>query len=416
MKKLLSIFLAFSLLTLCLFITSCERAEPDCTVFSNKFYAGHRNIYFNMLDNNIRNAFFDSPGEIYYACTDPLCDHSDSKCPGHFEYIFTTVVANPNDRILPLVYVISRRDAKVYVDGEYVTDVDLLRQCAITEFDTATGQSRFITYTDMRGIRDAWYCGGMLYFWADDCISPACRVCTVDVETGGLSYMEIDSNARIIGFYGERIYTITDKGIVYSCALDLGDLREEYDIGSGAPREHQYFPGAYVDDGMLYFERNCRTALEREEGSNYVVSDVYAVRLGDTGAGEMLVANDVLTFKPWQGNLYYTVWDYEVFDTVRIEASWAENGYYDHDICSTDGGAVFRYDCERRESDKLFSNSGVNLYEIYDISDGYIIFSGNQYLDRDTGEVTDQYIYMCFCDIKTGEWNIICQSPMDILE
>lgn len=409
-KILLRIFASVAAGVLCMNLSGCQKKlDWGDTVYSTQYYAGNSAYFLTYGNGGIMCSYFAEPDNVYSVCIDPFCHHNDMSCVGWSRMsVSATLVVRPEDRKLPLVYAFSRRYPTEYVDGENVQLDDYERKkCSVKELDAETGQARIIAYPELQYVRSALFYDGRLYMSAEGCLGVSRRVGAVDVVSGECSYLETDTDTAAIGIWRDRVYVINDRGVVYSCALDFSDIREEYDCGIGEKRSEEAFYRAYVDSGILYFEQNCRVVTFRDGEVAIGVLDVYAVRLDDIASGESRVAEGVLNFKPCEGDLYYNVLDYEEYGTVNID------GDPGHDVvaCSYDGGAVMRYDRERGESETCFSDCGISFLKFYDVADGKILFEGMQY--KNVEECRNWYLvnYICVCDIETGEWSVVCHAP-----
>lgn len=411
--KIPSIITIVLLLLLCFITTSCSVENDnvvDAIIYSSR-YMSDNTVYFNINGGHLMFSPLNEVDKAYPACTDPLCRHNNNTCPAYAAYIHYTLTVPQEGSELPLVYIFGRRPMMEYVDGEWISrsneEINLGRT---TVYNGATNESRVLAETDFSIVRGAWYYNGKIYM-SVIYLSGAERVGMIDAVSG--SYEEIDTGdtyASGLGISGDRFYYITSRGTVYSSDLALGDIREEYDCGISPKRRSASTVTAYVDSGMLYFERNCRIP-ENMQGDDmgrfFMISDVYTVSLDDIDAGETLVAENVRQFKSFGGDLYYTIWDYKDFGTYACDDQYVRN------IVSTDGGTLYRYDKASGTSSACVTNIGTDFYRLIDVTDEYVLFEGLQYDGIESYNTKDAYDmkyffnYICACNIKTGEWHVV---------
>ena len=418
MKRL--ILAVVAVLIVCALLSSCSGGNKtaDGVIYSMRFLSDNM-VYYNVNGGHIMFSVLEDADESYYACADPLCNHNDTRCPAYAHIIQYTLIVPQKDNPFPLVYIFSRRPTSEYIDGEWIhhsnEEVNLGRT---TVYNGATNESRVLAETDYSRVLGAWYLDGKIYMSVEyNHGGLGYKVGVIDSVTG--EYEEVKSGEADVaglGISGDRFYYITDRGNVYSCDLSLGDIREEYDCGVSPKRQDSRTVTAYVDSGMLYFERNCRIP-EKMQGDEmatfFMISDVYAVRLDNIEAGETLVAEGVRQFKPYGGDLYYTVWDYDDFGIYACDDNCVRN------IISSDGGTLYRYDQMSSESSACVTDIGTDFYEFYDVTDEYVLFEGLQYDDVENYNTEDAYNmkyffnYICVCNIKTGEWHVVCHTYSD---
>ena len=138
-----------------------------------------------------------------------------------------------------------------------------------------------------------------------------------------------------------------------------------------------------------------------------MISDVYRVELDNIGAGEELVAENVREFKPYRGDLYYTVWNYSDMGKVSCPDNCTRQ------IIDTDGGTLYRYNHVKKASAAVVENCGTGFYRLADISDRYVMFEGIQYDDLDDfiyERTTNIYYFFntrCVLDLENGEWHVV---------
>lgn len=387
----------------------------DDNVYSTKYFAGD-SVYFSFYTDQLGCAYMDDPGKAYYACIDPLCLHDGVKCPAYSFPYAETLVVRPEERDDPFVFIFGRHGAYDYVDGKLDRVDSYTADCAkISVFDAANGQNRVIAEEDFSRVNEAWYLNGKIYmsvWYLYPAGGASNRIGALDVRTGEYSEIDADEEATAIGISEGRLYYITASGSVYSCDSSLSDIRDEYECGISSMRSDNVTLTAYADSGMLYYEKNCHVADEymgKEGAWNYMISDVYAVRLNDKDAGEALVAEGVYRFHVCNGDLYYNVWDYEEHGTVSMSG-------IETTVRSYDGGTLMHYDSENGASEECFSDCGISFFKIYDVTDEYVIFWGVQYRDPETCVNFDMNLYMCVCNIRTGEWFVLYHStlPKDV--
>lgn len=383
---------AFSAAILMSSLFGCaEKTDFGDEVYKNKRYAGE-SVFFTVSSRMLSSGYMSKADSSYPACIDPLCDHSTASCAARTENPITaTLTVLPEGRRLPLVYICFPRPEWETVDGERVSLPEYEQHMSIVrQFDAETGQAKDFAPVELTNIRSAILYHGILYLSADGFFGSGMRgrVGALDVATGECVYLEEDGGASVIGIENGRVYFMTWLGKVKSCAPDFSDVREEFDCGTGASVE------AYVDGGMLYFARSREDVPSGD--STESVCGVCAVKLGDTGAGAELVVSGVGHFMPYEGDLYYTLFEYREYGTVSVPE------FGELTVASYDNGTLYRYDAESGESGELFSDIGVSVWEIYDIDDGVMLFAGERYRDCVDGKST--FIRNCICDIKTGEW------------
>lgn len=368
-----------------------EKTDFGDEVYKNKKYAGE-SIFFNISSQLLLSGYMSKPDNIYPACIDPFCDHSTESCAARTESPITaTLTVLPEGRKLPLVYLCCQRRPTTVVDGEEVLlSVHEREMSIVKQFDAETGQAKTFEPVELMNIRSALLYRGILYLSADGFLGEGYRgrVGALDVLTGKCTYLSEENGARLIGAYDGRIYVMTGRGVVESCEPDFSDLCAVYDCQTGG------YVNSYVDEGMLYFARS-KTDVPAGD-STKTVFEVCAVDLKDKDAEAVTVASGVHMFMPYDGDLYYTLFDYNEHGTVSV------SGYGEETVVSYDNGTLYRYDAEKGTSETCFSDIGASFSDIYDIDDGMILFSGARYRDYD--EDKSPYLRIAICSIETGEW------------
>ncbi len=424
MKRFVAALFIMALLSACSTLTSCGNGDGlpgGETPSSSRFYS--KSGLFFPVHTELAYASFDSPFNAYYACTNPLCMHSSYRCPAFGPTAIShTLIVEDEERKMPLVFFFSRRDNMIYVDGEPTQNYDQNLGSTFV-FDTESGEGRLIAETDYTNAANAYYYRGNIYLTADYLSSISnYRVGRLGVADGKYREVDTGTGACIIGIWNERVYYLTLRGTVYSCDAELSDIREEYVVGPESFPDVPKPMWAYVDDGMLYFSRGFRVVDEFDkintgDKNAFLISDVYAVDLSDVDSGEKLVAEGVYKYKPHDGKLYYTVWDYEEYGTKKIDVqaeSYDPLMVYEWTICSYDGGTLYVYDPQSATSDKICSDIGVSFADIYDIADGCVIFRGKQYRDVDDCLNDDMQIFLCRLDLGDGSWETVYHTNNEI--
>ena len=412
-KRIIAIVMS---MILCVSASSCSgsrNADGDGIYASNLFC---NNVVYYMLGSRVMYSLADETDRTYPACVDPLCTHSYEECPAYASVLQNILVIPQKDSVMPLIYMFGRRPPVEYIDGKMVVRTDEeINLGRIKVYDAEAGVGYTLAETDFSRVHDAVYFDGKIYMTVEY-LDGRRRVGMIDTDTGEYVEIKNDTPSRVAGISDGRLYYITNRGIVYSCDLALSDETEVYDCGTGPFRRGAQTFTPYVDGGILYFERNCRIAdgmTEHEMGPFLMVSDVYAVDLDDKDAGGTLVAEHVLQFKPHGGDLYYNVWQYE-----NGGSSVFADGN-EREVMCVDGGTLYRYDHKSGTSEICFSDIGTSFYEIYEVTDDYIIFEGMQYdmldsYNTENAQNTRYFLnYVCICDIKTGKWHVLQHTNSD---
>ncbi len=409
-------YIAFilSVLFACAPLASCAGKKADGTVYKDSYM--YENAVFFGLHENLMTAYINEEGTpARHTCADPFCTHTDSRCAEYTNNTSHTLIVPNGEGKMPTVYMFARRYILEYIDDDKVlrTSAEEINLGMTKVFDLETGKAKVLAKNDFSRVTGAWYCDGKIYLSVEYLASGG-RVGMMDAETG--EYSDLDTGkdyASGLGISGGRFYYITDRGVIFSTDLSLGDVREEYDVGVSTKRNNSFFLKGYAEDGMLYFERNCRILEGMEEhplGKNVMVSDVYALRLDDMEAGETLVAKGAAQFMAHGGSLYYTVGEYRGLGELM------SGDGYTRQIMTTDGGTLYRYDKDTGESSVCYEDSGMCIFEMYELTDDYVVYWGSQYRDLenyDIGSVENTkyfHHYLCVSDLKTGEWRVIRHS------
>lgn len=414
MNKIVCIFMTG---IICLFSASCARdknsADPaeDDTVYHSKFYSKNAIYFKTRLSHEIGMVPVENPGEAYYACLDPACRHNSYECPLYSVGITGTLVVE-REGTMPMLYTFSKPCSDYYEDGEYrQLTGDEMYINEIKAYDTATGQSRTVGRTPPANVREAWLYRGKLYMWANGCRDggASVRVYMADAETGEYAALDSPERTKVIGISDERVWFITERGMIGSCALDLSDLRDEYEIGPEPLRLGEETTLAVAESGVIYFERNCRNPEEfgdDPDGKFYMISDIYALDTRDISSGERLVVLGAQQFRACGGDLYYTLIDYEVCGTVPPDEEHEE----ELTIRRIDGGTMYMYDHESGQTKTLFSDIGTNFEEIFDLNEDFVLFRGLRYRDVESCPNRNGQDLLCLCDLKTGEWGVLTST------
>ena len=350
---------------ICLSFVSCgEGGDPcDGKVYDSRYIA--ENCIYLGGTSGLSSAYFENPGVRYNECINPLCDHTEaSGCESFMDGVGCAVLVDSDGDGFPLIYMAGRRQKNIYSDGDisHNPDYELYR---IKVYDTKTGKGREICEIEFSGAENMFYCDGKLYISADFDSSGAVRhrVGCVDVATGGWSEVNVGVNARIIGIWDERVYYITNRAEVYSIDMELGDSRLEYECGATAIGSSGYFNVyAEVSDGILYFRADQRS----EHNGEYNVYDVYSVDLAAV-VEPLLIAEGVRRSHAYEGDLYYTLFDYSRDEETLIS--------------SADGGTLYKYSPDTKKSEVVFEDLGYSVDYLYEIGDGKLLFRGMMYRD-----------------------------------
>ncbi len=407
-----------------------DREDPnaDYTVYHSICFAGDCVYYVNDCGSQKDLVFtlLDYPGETYHACQVPTCFHNRAADCEFIDVEPLCVVQREGE--LPIIYV--QKGVMVYV------------------YNLKTGGLKKVGRIDFSGVSDAWFYRDRLYMWTNGGVAvpgrPTTAVGSFDTVTGEFEYLKTDLRTRMLGIYSDRIWYINDRNMICSCALDFSDVREEYDVGieeKTSDSEYRNTLRGYIDNGMIYFERNRREpkkfpgdAFINECNGGHdlestVVSDICVLDADNIDAGERTVAEGVIYFKPKGGDLYYTKMDYDHYmesETYVYSGDILYNNMPDNETKTFrfDGGTLYRYDHESGKSETVVEDCGTNfsvledhrfgamsnfLYDgIIEVTDDYVLFRGRQYRDL-TDELKDRDCcnYICCLDLKTGEWSAV---------
>ena len=399
-----------------------EKMYSDKTVYNTNMYTGY-SVYFNLCDpdnpmnQTIGEVLLDSPGEAMYAHEDPTCKHHNSKCPMWDSGISKEIlVVDPDYREQPLVYFFCRHHKEVYVDGDVNGDSKFRVFTEVREYDVETGEFRSLATVPFNYVADAWCYQGKLYIstiWGSMEYSEDFGV--IDLSSGEFKKAEIDDCARMLGITNDRVWYITGSNVIGSCTLDLADYRNEYDVGVTTLRINGEFTlKGYAQNGVIYFERNCRVPQEVEGDAVdtfYMVSDIYALDADDIESGETLIVEGARAFDAYNGDLYFTKIDYKEFGEMTLDG-----GEHTFMARSYDGGTLYKYDHETDETSVCYSDIGTGIEDnyIFEVTGDYVIFTGLRYRDFETCKLWDGRDNLCIADLNTGEWQVL--YPYDYME
>ena len=189
------------------------------------------------------------------------------------------------------------------------------------------------------------------------------------------------------GIYNDKLYCVSDSGVVCECSLDLSEHKEvmRLDMKMG-----WHAPAGITTDGMMY----CYS----ESGT------LYAVPLSDPDVRET-VAENVLTYTCYDDDVYYTVYDHR------------EYGKYGKALIYTDcGGTLWKYSGEEKRSETVFEDCGGDVGKIEYIDDKVIrwrgcyyagMSNGHKYLDLANGRVFFEFSY------DTGEARVVYEQSFE---
>ena len=417
-SRLLSTLLIFTL-CLSLFVGCGEKRPPDDSslngddsslkdnedhlasggkAYSSQFvYDGL--FYDSKSDDCFYWAPADDPDNTAITCPDPLCKHRDETCMAKVELTNYQLIFPKDGSLLPYLLSLGKEDSE---------DLRGLRGVLYLH-DMETGEKRELFKGDFSNITNAMYIDGRIYITAYyDHGGVAQTVAMYDMKTGEFKELEdVEKFCTIAGVYDGRLYFYSGRGVLYSCDLDLDDVREFYDAGYSIVRPFKGFTNfAYVSDGLLYFERNCREMdeLQGDEWLNskfHMVSDVYVIDLRDPDAGERLVSENVREFKACDGDLYFTKWDYKSFTDITTDKGRVV-------VVNDDNGTFYRYDGKTGETTTCFADSGITMMDLYDVNGGYAVFYGQIYKGLENGmKYENVWPYRAIVNIETGEWHRI---------
>lgn len=389
---------------------------PEAGIISSEnIYGG---VVYYALNSRLVYSMPYETDTFYPACIRPLCLHRNGECPAYAETTQYTLCVPQSGTPMPLVYMFARRPAFEYRDGVYIETPEAVKNLGRTYvYNTATGESRVLADTEFSQVHGAWYHDGKIYLAVEYLNTfSAVRIGMMDADNGKYTELDFETSVVGIGITNGRFYFITTRGVVYSCDLSLSDIREEYDCGTSLYRTHKFTITAYVDSGMLYYEKKCRipSKLSRFEMKDmFMVSDVYAVELSDKEAGASLVAENVREFIPYGGDLYYTVFEYDDRGTYACDDGNVRK------MLVTDGGTLYQYNRETKTSTVCFSDCGTNFASLLDIDGEYILFDGFAYSDPGSYNTETplniEYFHNAYClvNIRTGEWRVLWHTYDD---
>lgn len=333
----------------------------------------------------------DEPNSWTYLCPDPTCRHRDYQCE---LYVHMQKEEVGNDSHILVVKEEGRTMPMVYAFGSAQNQTIFLRK-----YDPETGKSSKRTFK-RQILAEAVYCAGKIYMEVSD-RGFIDAVAMYDLDTLAYEELYLDGDdAGLLGVWNDRVWFITSKFKIGSCALDFTDVREEYDCGVSPLSRYATHLRGCVDDGVLYLERDRQDAFF--QGMYY--GDIYAIDLNDIGAGETLVAEKVTAFIPHNGDLYYTVWDYsesEPVDEFRTPVS-------------TDGGNIYVFDADEKTSTTVIENSNISVFNFYQVTDDVILFRGVDAKEPrgDKDGVTPRYTYpICVYRLADKTWDKMYWVP-----
>jgi len=280
----------------------------------------------------------------------------------------------------------------------------------IKEFDMSTNTGRIVTdeFTYRSTINRLYY-NGVIYVTAIDGDDMG-RIVSVNVKTGEIRQLDYELSAGIIGIYDGYLYFNNYKNMLLRCDLKLTKYEEVYDCKSSFLRRNAISPFAKIDGNYLYFESNCREVTRDLYVSNTAISDIYRLDLNNIEEGAKLIVEGVFNFYPYDGDLYYTHWDYKNYG--QLDTTSARIVVY-----TTTGGTLYKYDTKTNTSTVLIEDCGADFYNILELNDKFIIFDGFHYDDIETLGDDELYLFgfgmLNMYRFDTGKYEIIIETIME---
>lgn len=359
-------------------------------------------VYFDVFDSDNK----------YYACSNPLCQHQDNSCPAFCLGSFNLLIIDPEERTLPLIYMFGRNENSIYKDGVKVENPKA-QLMVIKEFDMSTNTGRIVTDEfPYRNIIDRLYYNGFIYATAIDGDNMG-RIVSINVKTGEFRQLDYDLSASVIGIYDGYLYFNNYKSMLLRCDLKLSKYEEVYDCKTGFLRRGAISPFARIDGNYIYFESNSREAVQNRELGNTVISDIYRLNLDNIKEGAELMVEEVYSFYPYNGDLYYTHWDFKSYGELNTTSGRAL-------VCSKTGGTLYKYDTKTNTSSVFIEDCGADFDRIYEFNDKFILFTGLHYDDIETLGEDELYIWgfnmLNMYSFDTGKYEIIIESLVGNIE
>lgn len=378
----------------------------DGVLYSSTVNSG--DYFYTIIDDSIVYLnVFDTSHKYNNACANPLCQHDNDRCPAfcYSSYFFKNLlIVDPEERTLPLMYMFGRNEVTTYKDGESIKNPKA-NLSVIKEFDMSTNNGRVVTdELPYRGTMNRFYYNGVIYCTAVDGEDMG-RIVSINVKTGEIRQLDYDLSASVIGIYDKYLYFNNYKGILLRCDLKLKKYEELYDCKTGFLRKYINTPLAMIDGNYLYFESNCREAMRNINLGDTAICDVYRLDLDNIEEGAKLIAEGVHNFYPYNGDLYYTLWDYKNYGELNTTVGRLP-------VYTKTGSTLYKYDTKTDTSSVFIKDCGAEFDYIYAFNDKYIIFEGLHFDDIETLGENEPYIYSvlnvyCF---DTGKYETILMS------
>ena len=360
MRRILSVILTVStVIALCTFSSSCQKKKYDeydfnastDTGYNSNARHGEKALYGRAgVNTNFVFRKDDFYLEFYFKwlmyysseerengkmlCFDPSCKHWDDNCSA---YMNVYVSQKEGEKIYPYFFFIDHYDdvesIVIYIayrrsQWGVINDVEYEREpnYCIERFDISEGKRRVIA-EDLKYTIDQ-FCsyGDDLYFVADTGDEDIGKMLFVLSKSGGMtSHILPENNADEISLedvFNDRIYFVVNAKNLYSCNLDLSDLKFESDLSelNGPDGSAGIYKGIYK--GYLYYFCSIEgqkyypdALIDGEHKGNFC-------RLSLTGlknAPELLVENiftDSIYSAFTDGTFYYEPFVYERLEPV----------------------------------------------------------------------------------------------------
>ena len=375
--------------------------EGAFAVVDDMVYTNSSGVTRDGWINSIRSDLYEAESRLYEITTDgndPLmlctkdgCDHSDIRCyaePANTG-VLSVMPEGSDEELLYYMMLIKRNSpfgANPHEKLESLLGGVIWNSGALFEYNMKTGVRRCVASGLPFMNTCLMYYNGTIYIkemYGDirssmaDTVHDYYVIYAVDAITGEYERLDVKETVTPAGVYNGKLYCVGAGGTLYACAPDLSEYEEVTQLGMYL----SWFDPATIAGGTLY----CRNT----DGT------LYALPL-DGGVSPKKIADKVLSYKCYGGDIYYTVEDYHKYGEYGKAV-----------ICAETGGTLWKYDSKTKTSDTVFRDCGGDVLSLDYIDGETIRFYGCYYAglalgheyrdlsngcaffeyDRDTGEV-----------------------------
>jgi hypothetical protein len=400
-KAVIYILLLSIILTMLISCSEDNYILPDSTVYKGGECCLYNDCVYYLNEGHIE-YYSIATGLQKSICFDPLCNHTDDSCIAFCgdTGAFFSFVCEDSGGSYPIIYVSEKRDTQ---------ELNL----AIERIDVENQKSSFIIENIPNIASQLYIYNSYLYYTAfapvdgsdsDDYRQEAFRVNINGKEEAELISSEIDSGVNLLNIEDGKVYLYDDFGYLHYYDTYTNSISSYDTLFPFCKTVYDGYVYYYIDNGMQSItEENVEVydILKKEyvpfqmSVQNY---SLYRMELGETD--EILIANSLkigTSLPIYNGCAYILPASY--YDTLYNMEMPA--------TCYFTSNQIESVNLSNLAITNIFTNGNWEISSIYDVTDDYILFGGNnikaQYDAADYNNANSNIVAVLYL-IKTGEF------------